>query len=65
VTIGPSNAPLEHYAFTVGSNPTPGIDEVLVESASGEGFMNLGTVVFFHYDVYFDPGKGVVGFGPH
>jgi Protein of unknown function (DUF3443) len=64
-TIGPPSAPLERYGFTVGSNPTPGIDEVLVESASAEGFMNLGTVVFFHYDVYFDPEKGVVGFGPH
>jgi uncharacterized protein DUF3443 len=65
VTIGPASAPLERYAFTVGSSPKPGVDEVLVESASEEGFMNLGTVVFFHYDVYFDPEKGVVGFGQH
>jgi Protein of unknown function (DUF3443) len=65
VTIGPSSAPLEQYDFTVGATPTAGIDEVVVESATGAGFMNLGTVVFFHYDVYFDPTRGVVGFAPH
>jgi hypothetical protein len=65
VQIGPADAGLEQYAFTVGTTPTPGVDEVLVESASGEGFMNLGTAVFLRYDVYFDPQNGVVGFGPH
>lgn len=65
VQIGPADAGLEEYSFTVGTTPTPGIDEVLVESASGEGFMNLGTAVFLRYDVYFDPQRGVVGFGPH
>ena len=65
VLIGPPDAGLEQYAFTVAAAPTPGIDEVLVESASGEGFMNLGTAVFLRYDVYFDPQRGVVGFGPH
>jgi hypothetical protein len=65
VELGPADAGLEEYAFTVGPTPTPGIDEVLVESASGAGFMNLGTGVFLRYDVYFDPTSGVVGFGPH
>ena len=65
VQIGPADAGLEQYSFTVGTTPTPGIDEVLVESASGEGFMNLGTAVFLRYDVYFEPRSGVVGFGPH
>jgi hypothetical protein len=65
VQIGPADAGLEEYAFTVGPTPTPGVDEVLVESASGDGFMNLGTAVFLRYDVYFDPQNGVVGFGPH
>ncbi len=65
VQIGPVDAGLEQYAFTVGATPTAGVDEVLVESASGEGFMNLGTAVFVRYDVYLDPQSGVVGFGPH
>jgi hypothetical protein len=65
VTIGPSSSPLEQYSFKVGATPKPGVDEVLVESATGAGFMNLGTVVFFRYDVYFDQAHGVVGFGPH
>jgi hypothetical protein len=65
VTIGPASSPLEEYTFTVSATPKPGVDVVDVESASGEGFMNLGTVVFFHYDVYFDPEKGLVGFLSH
>jgi hypothetical protein len=62
VVIGPSTAPLEEYMFTVGTTPTPGVDEVVVEPATGAPFMNLGTQVFFRYDVYFDPVRGVVGF---
>jgi hypothetical protein len=62
VVIGPSTAPLEKYMFTVGTTPTPGVDEVVVEPATGAPFMNLGTQVFFRYDVYFDPVHGVVGF---
>jgi hypothetical protein len=65
VEIGPAGSPLEEYSFTIGATPEPGVDEVVVESASGAGFMNLGTVAFFHYDIYFDPEKGVVGFLPH
>jgi hypothetical protein len=62
VTLGKSSAPLEEYSFTIASPPKPGIDEILVETPTGQGFMNLGTAVFFRYDVLFDPVKGVVGF---
>jgi hypothetical protein len=65
LTLGPASAPLAQYSFTVGATPEPGIDEVLVESATGSGFMNVGTLVFFHYDVYLDQAHGLVGLAPH
>jgi hypothetical protein len=65
VTIGPADKPLGAYSFTVGTVPTPGIDAVEVEPATGEGFMNLGTAVFFHFDALFDQAHGMVGLAPH
>jgi hypothetical protein len=65
VTIGPMAAPLGQYDFTVGAVSTPGIDEVVVEPATGAGFMNLGTAMFFHYDALFDQVDGRVGLAPH
>ena len=62
VTIGPDSGILEQYAFTVGSPPTAGVDEIEVEPATLPPYMNLGTQVFFRYDIYFDPLHGVVGF---
>ena len=62
VTIGPEAGVLEQYSFTVGSVPTSGVDAVEVEPATLPPYMNLGTQVFFRYDVYFDPLHGVVGF---
>jgi hypothetical protein len=50
------------YAFTVGMDPTPGLDEVeLVESTGPGDLLNLGTAVFFRYDVLFDQAHGFVG----
>ncbi len=65
VTLGPAASPLAQYSFTVASPPKPGIDEVEVEPATGSGFMNLGTGVFFRFDVFFDQEHGVIGLGPH
>jgi hypothetical protein len=45
--------------------PTPGIDEVVIEPADGEGFMNLGTALFFHYDALFDQPNGHLGLAAH
>jgi Protein of unknown function (DUF3443) len=61
VTIGPPAAPIDTYAFTIGTMPVPGIDEVDVEPAVGEGFINLGTALFFRVDALFDPLRGIVG----
>ena len=61
VTIGPAAAPLGAYAFTVGAMPVPGVDLVDLEPASGEGFINLGTGLFFRADALFDPLHGIVG----
>ncbi len=61
VTIGPATAPLGAYAFTVGAVPVPGIDEVYVVPTVGEGYINLGTALFFHADALFDPLHGIVG----
>ena len=65
VKIGPSGAPLEEYSLTIGATPAPGVDAIFVESATEAAFMNLGTVVFFHYDVFFDSSTGLVGFSAH
>jgi hypothetical protein len=65
VTIGSASAPLASYAFTVGATPVPGIDDVELEPASGSGFMNLGTALFFHDDALFDPLHGIVGLRAH
>lgn len=65
VVIGASGKPLASYGFTIATVPTPGIDEIVVEPALDAPFMNLGTGVFFHEDVFFDPHGGVVGFAPH
>ncbi len=61
VTIGPPAAPIDAYAFTIGTVPVPGVDEVAVEPMAGEGYINLGTAVFFRDDVFFDPLHGIVG----
>jgi hypothetical protein len=63
VTIGGAST-LAQYSFDVASPATPGVDEVVVEPATAQPFMNLGTSVFFHYDVLFDQQRGVVGFAP-
>jgi hypothetical protein len=65
VTVGAASAPIGQYGFTVGTVPTPGVDAVEIEPASGAGFMNLGTALFFHYDALFDPSHGIVGLSPH
>jgi Protein of unknown function (DUF3443) len=65
VTLGAASTPLAQYSFTVASPPTPGIDEVEIEAATGSGFMNLGTGVFFRFDAYFDQAHGVIGLRPH
>ena len=65
VTIGPPAAPIDSYAFTVGTQPVPGIDEIDVEPADGEGFLNLGTALFFRADALFDPLHGIVGLAAH
>ena len=64
VTLGPDGG-LGQYGFTVGATPTPGIDAVEIEPASGAGFMNLGTAVFFRFDVLFGPAGGRIGLKPH
>jgi hypothetical protein len=61
VTVGAAGDPLGQFGLTVGNVPTPGIDEVVVEPASGAGFMNLGTALFFRYDALFDQAHGIVG----
>jgi hypothetical protein len=65
VTIGPPATPLGAYAFTIGAVPVPGIDKVVVVPAIGEGFINLGTALFFHADALFDPLHGIVGLHVH
>ena len=65
VVIGPADTPLGMYGYTVGATPRPGIDEVEIESATGKGFMNLGTAIFFHYDVLVDPQRGIEGLATH
>jgi hypothetical protein len=61
VTVGPADAPLAAYAFTVGAVPVAGVDEIYLAPAVGEGFINLGTALFFHADALFDPLHGIVG----
>jgi len=61
ITIGPPAAPIGGYAFTVGTVPVAGIDEVVVLPAVGEGYINLGTALFFRDDALFDPLHGIVG----
>ena len=65
VTIGPASAPLEQFALTVGATPTYGVDVFEVEPATGDGFMNIGTVAFFRYDILLDPFSGLVGLSAH
>jgi len=65
VTVGPASAPLGEWTFTVAAVPTPGIDLVELEPATGAGFMNLGTSVFFRYDVLFDQASGTIGLLSH
>ncbi len=61
VTVGPPDSPLDAYTFTVGAVPVPGIDDVELAPAVGEGFINLGTALFFRDDALFDPLHGIVG----
>jgi hypothetical protein len=64
VAIGPPESPLYEYELTVGSTPQPGIDLVKIESAPSAPatpYMNLGTSIFFRYDVLFDSYLGVEG----
>jgi hypothetical protein len=65
VDVGPDSAPLGSYGFSVSKSPRPGVDEVEVEPATGTSFMNLGTSVFFQYDVLFDQVKGLIGLDRH
>jgi hypothetical protein len=65
VTIGAPAAPIDTYAFTIGTVPVPGIDEIELEPAVGEGFINLGTALFFRADALFDPLHGIVGLAAH
>jgi hypothetical protein len=48
-------------AFRAGM--VPGVNEVEVKD-NGEGYVNLGLVPFFRYDVMFDVENGLVGFLP-
>ena len=42
--------------------PAVGIDATQTDSASGDTpLINLGTSLFFRYQVLFDPANGVVG----
>jgi hypothetical protein len=62
IVIGPAPQPLGTLSFTVGETPAPGRDLVTMEpSNGGKGFMNIGTMLFFQYDVLFDQANGIVG----
>jgi hypothetical protein len=50
--------------FTVGATPAPGVDKVVLESRANGDFINLGTSVFFHFDVLFDQHNGLIGLAP-
>ncbi len=64
MTVGPGGAPLGQYAFTVGPVPVPGIDEVEL-TPSTAGHINVGTAVYFRYDVLWDQTDGLIGLAPH
>lgn len=64
VAIGPSDAAITEYEFVVGATPLPGVDLVKIEAAPAAPaapYMNLGTSIFFRYDVLFDSYLGVQG----
>jgi hypothetical protein len=65
VTIGKKSPPAATYAFTIGADPKPGLDEVVVEGADGDAsVVNLGTAVFFRQSVWFDQPHGRIGLTP-
>jgi hypothetical protein len=65
VTIGPPSAPIGQYSFTSGSAPVPGVDEVLLVPSVQGGEINVGTAVYFRYDVLWDQFDGIIGLAPH
>ena len=57
VTIGT----LGGWNVTVGSPPVPGVDKIVEQAHTGTNLINLGTAVFFRYDVLFDQVRGAIG----
>jgi hypothetical protein len=63
VQIGSPSAPVGDYTFVVGTAPQAGLDLVNLfpAGANSKSSINLGTAVFFRYDVYFDQNSGALG----
>ena len=55
---------LASYGFTVGNPAVAGVDEVVMRPRPQGTFINLGTSIFFRFDVFFDQVHGVIGLGP-
>ena len=66
MSVGPAGAPVGQFDVVVSSNPQPGQDLFIVlPSTLGENLINLGTTIFYRYDVYFNQGLGEIGLRAH
>jgi hypothetical protein len=65
VTIGNTSSPIGSYTFVVGPDPTPGVDEVILEYPPFEPRINTGLSLFYRYDVLFDQEHGMQGLLAH
>jgi hypothetical protein len=66
VSVGPSGSPTAQFDVTVSASPQAGLDLFgILPSTVGENLINLGTTLFFRYDVYFDQASGQIGLLAH
>ena len=59
----PTSAPLGSYSVTVASPPKAGLDKFVIAQDASDS-INIGTAVFFRFQVYFDQVDGIEGVAP-
>jgi hypothetical protein len=63
--VGESSDPIAHYSLVISKSPANGRDAIVTEPAyASQPLINLGTMIFFRFDVLFDQEHGIVGLAP-
>ena len=62
-TLDPTSAPLGTYAVTVAAPPKAGLDKFVIAQDASD-IINIGTSVFFRFQVYLDQANGIEGVDP-